>query len=164
MMKIEIRPQRVSDAKKFLEILSNPHFIYFPAKPKTLEEEKSFLRLNREKRKNNVEFNFSIIYDGSLVGGIGIRIDQVRPYIGEIGFFIDESYWGKGIATSAVKRLEAFISSNLKIYRLITIMAKENKASEKAVIKSGFQKEGVLKKALLVEDRWYDCYLYAKIL
>jgi hypothetical protein len=42
-MKIELRPQRVYDAKRFFEILSNPNFIYFSAKPKSIEEEKNSL-------------------------------------------------------------------------------------------------------------------------
>ena len=43
------------------------------------------------------------------MGGIGVRIDQHRTYIGEIGFFVDEPYWGKGIASAALEQLEEFI-------------------------------------------------------
>ncbi len=163
-MKIEIRPQRVYDAKRFFEILSNPHFKYFSAKPNTIKEEKEFLRLNRGKRQAKMEFNFSIICDGRLMGGIGVRIDQHRTYIGEIGFFVDEHYWGMGIASSALEQLEAFITSNLKISRIEIRVAKENRASQKIAIKSGYKKEGVLRQMLFVEDKWYDCYLYSKIL
>ena len=90
-MKIKIRPQRVKDAKRFFEILSNQKFIYLPAKPNTIEEEKKFLRLNAEKRKKNSELNFSIFYDEFHVGGIGVRIDPFRTYIGEIGFFLTKN-------------------------------------------------------------------------
>ncbi len=163
-MKVEIRPQRVHDAKRFFDILSNPLFKYFPAKPNTVEAEKNFLRLNRDKRKTKREFNFSIICDGKHVGGIGVRIDQHRTYIGEIGFFVDEHYWGKGIASAALEQLEAFIISNLKLSRIEIRMARENRASQKIAIKSGYKKEGVLRQILFVEDKWYDCYLYSKIL
>lgn len=162
-MKIEIRPQRVYDAKRFFDILSNPHFKYLPAKANTVEEEKNFLRLNCDKRKTKMEFNFSIICDGKHVGGIGVRIDQHRSYIGEIGFFVDEHYWGKGIASAALEQLEDFITSNLKLSRIEIRMAKENRASQKIAIKSGYKKEGVLRQMLFVEDIWYDCYLYSKI-
>jgi ribosomal-protein-alanine N-acetyltransferase len=74
-MNVEIRPQRVSDAKRYFEILSSPNFHYLPAKPKTLEEERCFLKLNSEKRRNGTEFNFSIIYNGRHVGAIGVRLD-----------------------------------------------------------------------------------------
>jgi ribosomal-protein-alanine N-acetyltransferase len=163
-MKVEIRPQRVSDAKRFFKILSNPNFLYLPAKPKTLEEEKEFLRLNSEKRKNRTEFNFSIIYNGKHVGAIGIRVDQFRTYIGEIGFFVDEKYWGKGIATQALKELEEFIIEKTNLKRIEIRMAKKNMASQRIAIKCGYQNEGILRQLLFIEDKCFDCYLYSKIL
>ena len=48
---IKLRFQQISDAKRFVEILSNPDFIYFPAKPKTIKAEKEFLRKTIQKRK-----------------------------------------------------------------------------------------------------------------
>ena len=163
-MKVIIRPQRVKDAKRFFEILSSQKFRYLPAKPNTIEEEKKFLRLNAEKRKKNSEFNFSIFHDEFHVGGIGVRIDPFRTYIGEIGFFVDEKFWNRKIASSALKQLEDFIRTNLNINRLEIRMAKENKASQKIAINAGYKKEGILRKMLLVKDKWYDCYLYSKIL
>lgn len=163
-MKVKIRPQRVEDAKRFFEILSNPKFKYFPAKPKTIKEEKDFLRLNADKRKTNSEFNFSIFYEEYHVGAIGVRINPFRPHIGEIGFFVDEKYWNKGIASIALKLLEDYIKSNLNLNRLEIMMVKENKASQKIAINAGYKKEGVLRKMLLVEDKWYDSYLYSSIL
>ena len=163
-MKIELRPQRVYDAKRYFEILSNPNFIYFSAKPKSVEEEKKFLRLNSEKIKKKTEFNFSIIYRHVHVGAIGLRIDQSRTYIGEIGYFIDEKYWGRGIVTQAVKELEKFILSNLNLHRIEIRMAKGNKASQKIAIKCGYKKEGIMREMLLVQEKWYDCYVYAKII
>ena len=164
-MKITIRPQRVYDAKRFVEILSNKNFFYFPAKPKSIKEEKEFLRLNAGKRKNKTEFNFSIMIDGTKhVGGIGIRVDQFRPYIGEIGYFVDEKFWGKGVATQALTELEAFISSNLSLHRIEIRAAKANKASQKVAIKCGYRKEGILKHMLLVNNQWHDCYIYSKLL
>jgi ribosomal-protein-alanine N-acetyltransferase len=163
-MNVQIRPQRVYDAKRFYEILSSQNFIYFPVKPKSIEEEKKFLRMNSDKRKRKAEFNFSIIYNTKHVGAIGIRIDQFRSFIGEIGYFIDENFWGKGIASHALKQIEKFILSDLSLHRIEIRMAKQNKASQKIAIKSGYKKEGILKQSLLVENKWYDCYLYSKIL
>lgn len=162
-MNVQIRPQKVYDAKRFYEILSSPNFTYFPVKPKSIEEEKEFLRLNSDKRKRKSEFNFSIIYNTKHVGAIGVRVDQFRPFIGEIGYFIDENFWGKGIASYALKQLENFILSNLSLHRVEIRIAKQNKASQKIAIKCGYNKEGILKQTLLVENQWYDCYLYSKI-
>ncbi len=163
-MNVEIRPQRLSDAKRFFEILSNPKFLYLPAKPKTLDEESEFLRLNSQKRKAKTEFNFSILCNGKHVGAIGVRVDQFRPYIGEVGFFIDEKYWGKGIAAQALGKLEEFIIEKTNLSRIEMRMAMENKASQRIAIKCGYENEGILRQMLLVEAKYYDCYLYSKIL
>jgi hypothetical protein len=48
--KVILRNQRVSDAKRFFEILSNPNFIYFPAKPRSIEDEKNFLKQAETKK------------------------------------------------------------------------------------------------------------------
>ena len=163
-MKIDVRPQRLSDAKRFFEILSNPNFTYFSAKPKSVEEQKSYLRLNKDKLRNKSGFHFSIMYNEKIIGAIGIKIDLHRAYIGEIGYFIDEKYWRRGIATEAVQKMEEFIYANLKLHRIEIRMAKANKASQKVAIKCGYKKEGLLKQMLLVEGKWFDCYLYAKII
>ncbi|MBW1717916.1 MAG: GNAT family N-acetyltransferase [Deltaproteobacteria bacterium] len=163
-MNVEIRPQRVSDAKRYFAILSSPNFHYLPAKPKTLEEERHSLRLNSEKQNKGTEFNFSIIFNGRHVGAIGIRLDTFRPYIGEIGFFVDEKYWGIGITTEALKKLEKFIIEKTDITRMEIRMAKQNKASQRVAVKGGYKKEGIMAQMLFIEDKCFDCYLYAKIL
>lgn len=162
-LNLKLRNQRVSDARRFYEMLSNPNYLYFPVKPQSIQDEIDFLRLNAEKRKNKSEFNFSIIYKDTHVGAIGIRVDQFRSYIGEIGYFVDEKYWGKGIATQAVRLAEKFIDSRMNLHRIEIRMAKKNKASEKIAIKCGYRKEGILRQFLLIDDKWHDCYIYSKI-
>jgi [ribosomal protein S5]-alanine N-acetyltransferase len=160
---IEIRHQRISDAKRFYEILTNPSFKYFNTKPKNIEKEKEFLRKNKDKIHKNIEHNFTIICDGGIVGGIGVKINQHRKYIGEIGYFIDQEYWGKGIATMAVKLLEKICFKKLNITRIEIVMVPENKASEKVAIKCRYQKEGLMKKALMNNKKRVDAFLYSKV-
>ena len=162
MKHLEIRYQKVSDAKRFLEILSHPDFIYMPVKPKNIEAEKVFLRQNREKRRNNTVYNFSVIYKGQLVGGVGVRINQSLKHVGEVGYFIDCDYWGKGIAPAAVKLIEEFSFGHLQLTRIEILMLKKNKASQRVAEKCGYQKEGTQKGKLLFNGKPHDAYLYAK--
>ncbi|MCK4913140.1 MAG: GNAT family N-acetyltransferase [Planctomycetes bacterium] len=163
---LEIRYQKISDAKRFVEILSHPDFIYFPAKPKTIKEEKDFLRKNIEMRKNGTAYNFSVILKGKLIGGAGIRIDQSRKYIAETGYFIDRKYWGRGIATAAVKLVEDFALNNLKLQlkRIEILTLKKNKASQRVAIKCGYRKEGIQRGKVAFKDKYLDAYSYAKII
>ncbi|MFA6525652.1 MAG: GNAT family protein [Patescibacteria group bacterium] len=163
MSKITIRKQKVSDAKRFYEILNNPNFIYFSVCPKSIEAEREFLRQNVDRRKRNYAYNYSILYNGKLVGGCGIKIDQQREFIGEIGYFLDEAYWGKGITTKAVKLLEKIGFKELGLKRITIIMNTKNTGSQKVAIKCGYKKEGTMHKALKYKNKLHDAYLYAKV-
>jgi [ribosomal protein S5]-alanine N-acetyltransferase len=162
MPEIKIRPQELFDAERFLEIIThtNLEFIEFPIK--TLEEETYFLQLNETKRKANFEYNYSILYYGRLVGACGIRIDQHRPWVGEIGYFIDRDEQRKGIATEAVRQLEKVGFEKLDLQRIVILMDTRNLASERVAQKCRYEKEGIMKKVHRVGEDYYDCFLYAK--
>lgn len=164
MAKVEIRNQKISDAKRFYEILNNPHFVFFRVGPKNIEEEKIFLRQNANKRKKNIAHNYSILYNGKLIGGCGININQHRKYIGEIGYFIDEKYWSRGITTKAVKILEKIGFHKLDLKRIEIVMDIKNIASRQVAIKCGYRKEGLMKKAIKNRGKFRDAYLYAKVI
>ncbi len=162
--KITIRPQSVRDAKRFFDILSNPNFIYFTGKPKSVEDEIAFLKTNPRLRKKNIEWNYSILVDGYVVGAVGIKINQQRPFIGEIGYFLDEAYWNRGIATEAVKLAEKEGFGKLGLSRIEIVMQPENVASEKVAIKAGYHREGLMRRSIRgVDGKTKDACLYAKI-
>ena len=161
--KIEIRYQKVSDAEEFFRILNNPNFIYFSVRPECLEDEIKFLEMSEEIRKNKSQVNFSITYNGKLVGGCGIKIDCHRSYIGEFGYFIDEGFWGKSIATETVKLMEEYAVKELLLKRIEILMLLEHRASEKVAIKAGYTKEGIARNKILHKEKYMDCHVYAKI-
>ncbi len=163
MVKIELRYQQLSDAKRFLEVLTNPNFTYFQVPIKTLEDEKEFIRKTKKLRKQNVMHSFTILHKGEVIGGIGIKIDQHRKHIGEIGYFLDEVYWGRGITTKAVKMVEKKAIKEFKIKRLTIIMDPRNKASERVAIKAGYKKEGLMRGAVEQKGKLKDALLYAKV-
>jgi ribosomal-protein-alanine N-acetyltransferase len=78
MLKVAIRKQRVTDAKRFYEILNNPNFVYFRICPKSVEAEREILQKNIKENKDNAGYHYSILYGGKHVGGCGIKIDQQR--------------------------------------------------------------------------------------
>ncbi len=165
MNKITIRYQRVSDAKRFYEILNNPNFIYFPVRVTSIEDEKKFLKTNPGLRKANKEWNYTVLLDGKVVGAVGIKINSHRDFIGEIGYFLDEKYWGRGIIPKAVKLAEKEGFKKLGLTRIEILMQPENKASEKVAVKCGYLKEGLMKKAVRnIKGKKTDVLLYAKTL
>jgi ribosomal-protein-alanine N-acetyltransferase len=160
---ITLRLQQISDADRFFEILTNPDFLYFGSQPESVEAELAWLEGNEKRFIELTEWNYTIMMGDEIVGGIGVKINKHRSFIGEIGYFIDEAYWGQGIATEAVRLLEIVCFEELKMTRIELLMLPENIASERVATKSGYSKEGILKKALVHKDgSKRDCLLYAK--
>lgn len=96
------------------------------------------------------------------MGGCGIKINQHRPFIGEIGYFVDERYWGIGIAPKAVKLLEKKGFGKFKLKRIEILMDIRNSASERVAVKGGYKKEGTMRKAFRRCGKFFDAHLYAK--
>ncbi len=162
MPEVKIRPQELFDAECFFEIITRTNLEFIEVPIKTLEEEKYFLHLNEAKRKANFEHNYSVLFYGKLVGACGIRIDQHRPWVGEIGYFIDRDYQGRGIATESVRQLEKVGFDKLDLQRITILMDTRNLASERVAQKCGYEMEGIMKKVHRVGEDYYDCFMYAK--
>jgi len=160
---ITLRYQQIGDAKRFVEILNNPNFLYFPARPQSIEAEKAFLRKNIQARREGRDLNYSILLGKKVVGAIGLKIELQRPYLGEIGYFVDEAYWGRGIASRALELVERIAFEEKGLVRIEILMVKKNKASERVTIKCGYKKEGIAKGKLLLFGKYEDAYVYAKV-
>jgi ribosomal-protein-alanine N-acetyltransferase len=161
---IKLRFQEVSDAERFFEILNNPNFIFFDVQPKTIEDEITWLKDNPQRRKDNIAWNYAILFNDKLVGAIGVQINYHRKYIGEIGYFLDEKYWNKGIITHAVKLMENICRDELNITRIEISIPVGHYASENVAIKNKYVKEGTQRNLIKGKDgKMKDCYLYAKI-
>lgn len=162
--KITIRIQRVSDAKRFFEILNNPNFVYFSVCPKSIEEERKILRKNIAKIDQKIEWSYSILFNGVVIGAVGLRKHGIRGHVGEIGYFVEEKYWGKGVASRAVELITEVAVKELGFRRLEIIARPENKGSVRVAEKCGFEKEGLCRKLIATRDgKFHGAYLYAKV-
>lgn len=163
MKQLRIRYQQIGDAGRFFQILSCPDFVYFDANPESVAEERRFLRGSREKRLAGIEHNFTILLGDRIVGAVGIKIDQSRKYIGEIGYFVDRDYWGRGIACEAVALAEDIGFGKLGLRRLELVTLEGNAASIRVAEKCGYVREGVQRGKLVHGGNHVDAVLFAKI-
>jgi len=112
--------------------------------------------------RQEVESNFAIANHEELIGAIGLNAqDDVNRYSAEIGYWLAEPYWGKGIATEAIRILTEYAFNNFKLNRIFANIYEGNIASEKALLKSGYKKEGTMRKAVFKEGKFIDQYIYA---
>jgi ribosomal-protein-alanine N-acetyltransferase len=104
--------------------------------PYILENAKAFYELVKSEVPEN---KFVIEYKGNFVGMIGLMpLKDVYRKSAEIGYWLAEPFWNKGIMTKAVISMVDWGWKNLDIVRIHTGIYSYNKASARVLEKSGF--------------------------
>lgn len=112
----------------------------------------------------NTQINRVIFYEGKAVGGISLTFGtDVHAKSAEIGYWLAETYWGRGIVPDAVREMCRIGFEQCKIARICASVYSYNKSSCKVLEKCGFVMEGVLRKAVFKNGRLHDAYLYSVI-
>lgn len=147
-MEIELREWRLTDAERLAEMLSNEKVtanLRDLPYPYTVEDAEFFIREAIVADKND-NFIFAATADGKVVGCIGCyRQENIHRKTAELGYYFAEEFWGKGIATRAVKIIADFVFANSDIVRIYAEPFADNAASRRVLEKCGFAFEGVLK-------------------
>jgi len=134
---------------------------YFPS-PYTIEDGEDFIKMILNKPKPSTDFTIEV--DGKAVGGIGIVLNSdVERIAAEIGYWLGESYWNRGIMTEVVKEMIDYSFSNFPIKKLYASIFDFNKASQKVLEKAGFEKEAILKQSAIKNNRIIDLHYYGLI-
>lgn len=109
-------------------------------------------------------YPFAITVDGELAGSIAVyRRDNIHFRTGELGYYLGERFWGKGVGTEAVKQICSYIFKYTDIIRIFAEPFAENKASCRVLEKAGFQMEGILRCNAVKNGKVMDMKLYALI-
>ena len=103
----------------------------------------------------------AVIVDEKIVGMVSLeKKSDVFEKDADISYLLMTEYWGKGIATQAVKEFCKEALEKLDILRITANAFSENEASKKVLIKADFVLEGIMKKAVYKNDRVMDLYHY----
>ncbi len=164
-MKCRIRKWELSDAKDLAAALSNkkvqdnlrdglPY-------PYTEQDGKEFISAMLSADENET-FAFAITVDNMVIGSIGIfRQGNIHRQTAELGYYIAEEYWGKGIMTEAVKQICEYVFANSDIIRIYAEPFAYNIASCRALEKAGFQYEGTLRSNAVKNGKVIDMKMYS---
>lgn len=129
--------------------------------PYTRKDAAYFIRLTQNE---NPQVTFGIACEGSLCGVIGLLLQSdVYRKSAEMGYWVGEPYWGKGIATQAVEKIVKYGFEKLGLHRIYAGVFENNRKSMHVLGKNGFTKEGVLRKAVLKNGVFYDEHRYSKL-
>jgi len=160
----ELRHWRLPDAASLAESANNVNIWncvrdYFPH-PYSEEDGRQFIETVLGKPGPAVDF--AIAVGGTAIGGIGIILQtDVQRISAEIGYWLSENYWNKGIMTEAVKRMTVYAFTNFQLQKIYAPVFDFNIASQKVLQKAGFEREAILKQTAIKNGTIIDLHYYS---
>ena len=129
--------------------------------PFTIKDAEEYIKSKINSPKEIIS-NFVIEIDGKAVGAIGF--DQKQDFKTTVSYWLGEKFWGRGIASEALKLITDYAFKKLKKLRRIEGMVYSwNVASKKVLEKNSYVCEGLLHNYIKRGDKMIDAFMYAKI-
>ena len=167
MMNCKIRKWKLSDAKDLASVISNKKIQDnlrdgLPY-PNTEQDATDYISAMLSEDENET-FAFAITTDNKAIGSIGaFRQKNIHKHTAEIGYYIAEEYWGKGLMTEAVKQICSYIFDKSNIVRIYAEPFSYNKASCRVLEKAGFLYEGTLRSNAIKNGKTIDMLMYSRL-
>jgi ribosomal-protein-alanine N-acetyltransferase len=160
---IMLRPPTDYDIPKIAKLANNKKVWdnlrdYMPY-PYSESDASSFVN---QVKNENPAVTFAIEYNNEFCGFTGLKLQtDVYKKSAEIGYWLGEPFWGKGIMTKAVKLLTAYaFSESFDFVRLYAGVFDYNAASMRVLEKNGYEKEGISQKHIFKNGKIYDEHRY----
>lgn len=161
-MDFKIRPFKASDAENLAKYANNwnisrylsDHFPY----PYTHKDAVGFIE--RTLLQDPLH-SFAITIDDEVVGGIGIHPkDDIHRKNAELGYWVAEPYWGRGIMTKAIAEMISYGFRTFEIERIYALTFADNVASQKVLLRNGLKKEAQFERTLFKDGELHDECVY----
>lgn len=129
--------------------------------PYTEEDAVRFIRAAMQRRPETL---FAIEVDGEAGGGIGYGIHpDVERVSAEIGYWLGQSFWGRGVMTEALRAVTRYAVETHGLTRVYAVPYEWNHASFRVLEKAGYVREARLRRSAIKDGRVIDQLLYAYV-
>jgi ribosomal-protein-alanine N-acetyltransferase len=162
-MTLELRPWNLSDLDDLVAAANNDHIARYMTDsfphPYTRESGEKFLQWATTNCPSKM---MAICVDGKAAGNIGFhpQADILRKNA-ELGYWLAEAHWGKGIMTAALKQMMPIGFEALPVSRVFARVFGHNTASQKVIEKAGFVLEARFEKTIFKNGEYIDELIYA---
>lgn len=107
---------------------------------------------------------FAILDGDTIAGTINVfHILREALQSGTIGYWVDEARNGRGLATTAVEDVVAYMFGELDLHRAEAATLVDNVASQRVLEKAGFERIGLAPRYLRINDVWRDFFLFQRL-
>ena len=162
-MQFTLRPWKIDDLDNLVKFANNLNVAKYMTDrfphPYNAENGKIFI----ESATNDFPFNiFAIDIAGEASGGIGLHLQaDIQCKNAELGYWLAEPYWGKGIMTKAITQMVDYGFKTWEINRIFARPFATNTGSQKVLEKAGFTFEARFEKTLFKNGEYLDELVYA---
>jgi len=105
--------------------------------------------------------HWAIEVDGEAGGGIGFELgEDVHARMAEVGYWLGRRFWGRGIATEALRAVTAHAFAMRDIDRVEARVFAWNVASIRVLEKVGYSREACLRRAVYKDGAVTDLLIY----
>lgn len=168
---VEMRGVRIEDAAGLADVLRRNRAYMAPFEP--YRDERFYTEAGQRdriagllaERDGGRTLPFTLVAGDVPVGGInlgGIALGPLRS--GGVGYWIDEAWTGKGLATAAVEEVCRIARDELGLHRIEAGTLVDNLASQRVLAKTGFEQYGLAPRFLHIDGAWRDHRLFQRIL
>ncbi|SHI43025.1 Protein N-acetyltransferase, RimJ/RimL family [Hymenobacter daecheongensis DSM 21074] len=128
--------------------------------PYTLADAQQYISFATRPKSPDIHLAFEV--DGAAVGSISILFQtDVHHRSAEIGYWLGRAYWGRGIATAAVRALSDYTFAHFDVCRLYASIFARNAGSARVLEKAGYALEGRLRQSITKDGETLDALLFA---
>lgn len=156
---INLRVMESEDVPFYCDVINNP---YFGRYSRLVQISNDQLQKRISKFGDDLQIFIIEKKDRTKIGAISNFIVKAYPYeLLEIGFFLTPSERKKGYCSEAVNIFLDFLFLSKEIERIQAITDERNIATQRVLEKTGFTKEGLIRKMMFVKGEWINCLLFS---
>ena len=158
-----VRSWKVADAEPLARYADNRKIWLnlrdaFPH-PYTLNDAREFIKSTRNR---SPETTFAIAVGGEAVGSVGFVLrHDVERVSAEIGYWLAEPFWGRGIAMEALRAVTEYVVATHALTRIYALPFASNAASCRVLEKAGYTLEARLRRSAIKNGVVTDQLQYA---
>ncbi len=142
---------------------SNPNVVKFMVwGPNTEDETRQFIqtKLQSQVLRPRVSYDLAITLDGILIGGGGLALQGLKSGDADLGYCLNEDYWGKGLGTEFAAAMIKYGFEELDLHRVTAKCDPENHGSYRIMEKNGMTREGHIRENLRIRGKYRDSLVY----
>lgn len=157
-MQLILRPYQASDLENLVKYANNIKISKFLTNkfpfPYEKKDGEAFIQLALSHTPLQIK---AIVVDNEVIGSIGVhQLADIYSKSAEIGYWIAEDFWGKGIVVRAVKEMLKYGFETFDIERIFARTSHVNLSSQQVLKKAGFVFEAELKGTIFKNDEYFD--------